>query len=46
MTYENHDDPEGEKCTQRVVRLHILKFSSRPGAVNTQYVCVYVCVFM
>lgn len=43
MTYENHDDPEGEKSTQRVVRLHILKFSSRPGAVNT---CVCVCLFM
>lgn len=41
MTYENHDDPAGEKNTQRVVRLHILKFSSRPGAVN---VCVCVCV--
>lgn len=25
MTYENHDDPEGKKSTQRVVRLHILK---------------------
>lgn len=42
MTYENHDDPEGEKSTQRVVRLHILKFSSRPGAVNT-HPCVCVC---
>lgn len=44
MTYENHDDPEGKGSTQRVVRLHNLKFLA--DLVLWVRVCVYVRVYV